>query len=27
DDYSHYRTFSFDISNQYKVKLTQRSSL
>ncbi|EOL9941138.1 hypothetical protein KYT47_RS23530, partial [Escherichia coli] len=25
--YSHYRTFSFDISNQYKVKLTQRSSL
>ncbi|EOO8706336.1 hypothetical protein J7Z48_RS24550, partial [Escherichia coli] len=21
------RTFSFDISNQYKVKLTQRSSL
>ncbi|HHY9244551.1 TPA: hypothetical protein ACV77J_004828, partial [Escherichia coli] len=24
---SHYRTFSFDISNQYKVKLTQRSSL
>ncbi|EOQ1120060.1 hypothetical protein DOP60_RS22020, partial [Escherichia coli] len=23
----HYRTFSFDISNQYKVKLTQRSSL
>ncbi|EJW5857884.1 hypothetical protein OCK20_004565, partial [Escherichia coli] len=22
-DYSHYRTFSFDIGNQYKVKLTQ----
>ncbi|MBO9161130.1 MAG: hypothetical protein J7E10_09270, partial [Escherichia coli] len=22
-DYSHYRTFLFDIGNQYKVKLTQ----